>query len=142
VARARSGSADAALLVGTPKDLVEATAKHVINECGSALKPSQRFPTLLEQAFGVLGLSPANWQTFKERRAHLDASTEWERVVQAIDVLGRAINDLRNAQGTGHGRAELPTLTEPQSKIPAEAAALVASLLLLSLEQRSASGID
>ena len=97
VERARAGSADAALLVGTSKDLVEATAKHVLDICGTTATRSRQFPRLLEQAFDQLGLPPATWEDFNARRVRLDAATEWERLVQALHVVGRAINDLRNA---------------------------------------------
>lgn len=137
VERARAGSSDAALLVGTSKDLVEATAKHILTEGGHDAGPHRSFPKVLEEAFRSLGLAPANWQDSNARRALLNASTPWDRVVQALHVLGMEINSLRNAQGTGHGRATLPELTELQSRVTAEAAAVVASLLLLSLDDQA-----
>src|SRR5207249_1383180 len=55
--RARRGSTDAALLVGTGKDLLEATAAHVISERFGQYPTQADFPTLLGQAFTVLGLA-------------------------------------------------------------------------------------
>ena len=57
VRRARRGSEDAALLVGTGKDLLEATAAHVLSECFGQYPQQANFPTLLGQAFTALGLA-------------------------------------------------------------------------------------
>ena len=48
---------DAALLVGTGKDLLEATAAHVISELFGHYPHQANFPTLLGQAFTALGLA-------------------------------------------------------------------------------------
>ena len=57
VRRARRGSEDAALPVGTGKDLLEATAAHVISERFGHYPEQANFPTLLGQAFTALGLA-------------------------------------------------------------------------------------
>jgi hypothetical protein len=57
VRRAQRGSEDGALLVGTGKDLLEATAAHVISEKYGQYPQQAHFPTLLGQAFTVMGLS-------------------------------------------------------------------------------------
>lgn len=55
VRRAQRGSEDGALLVGTGKDLLEATAAHVITEKYGQYSQQANFPTLLGQAFTVFG---------------------------------------------------------------------------------------
>ncbi len=57
VRRARRGSQDAALLVGTGKDLLEATAAHIIQERFGHYSQQANLPTLLGQAFTALGLA-------------------------------------------------------------------------------------
>jgi hypothetical protein len=57
VRRAQRGSEDAALLVGTGKDLLEATAAHVIEECYGCYPQQANFPTLLGQAFLAAGFA-------------------------------------------------------------------------------------
>jgi hypothetical protein len=57
IRRARRGSEDAALLVGTGKDLLEATAAHVISERYGSYSSQSNFPTLLGLAFTMLGLA-------------------------------------------------------------------------------------
>lgn len=56
VRRARRGSEDAALLVGTGKDLVEATAAHVIQERFGQYPAHAHFGALLGQAFVAVGM--------------------------------------------------------------------------------------
>jgi hypothetical protein len=57
VRRARRGSEDAALLVGTGTDLLEATAAHVISERYGSYSDRANFPTLLGETFTVLNLA-------------------------------------------------------------------------------------
>ena len=57
VRRAKRGVEDAALLTGTSKDLLEATAAHVITEKFGTYPTTANFPTLLGQALVALGLS-------------------------------------------------------------------------------------
>lgn len=55
--RARRGAEDAALLSGTSKDLLEATAAHVITLKFGTYPQQVNFPALLGQAFVALGLA-------------------------------------------------------------------------------------
>lgn len=57
VRRARRGSEDAALLVGVGKDLLEATAAHVISMRFGQYPQQANFPTLLGQAFIAVGMA-------------------------------------------------------------------------------------
>src|SRR5205823_1699074 len=57
IKRALAGSEDDALVVGVAKDLLEATAAHVLVERYGTYSTSSNFPTLLGQAFTALGLA-------------------------------------------------------------------------------------
>jgi hypothetical protein len=57
VRRAKRGAADAALLTGTGKDLLEAVAAYVLQHRYGAYPATSNFPTLLGQAFVTLGLA-------------------------------------------------------------------------------------
>jgi hypothetical protein len=57
IERAKKGIEDAALVVGTSKDLMEAVAAHVLQELWGQNPTTANFPTLLGQAFTALGLS-------------------------------------------------------------------------------------
>jgi hypothetical protein len=57
VRRAKRGASDAALVTGTGKDLLEATAAHVLVERYGTYSAGDNFPTLLGQAFIALDLA-------------------------------------------------------------------------------------
>jgi hypothetical protein len=123
VRRARRGSEDAALLVGTGKDLVESTAAHVLNERYGQYSQQANFPTLLGQAFAVLGLAtpqvPAQ-----------SADPPQRRLERALYEAGCAVNALRNKQGTGHGRPWLPTVSDGEARAAVQLMGIVAGFLL------------
>ena len=121
--RARRGSSDAALLVGTGKDLLEATAAHVISERFGQYPTQADLPTLLGQAFTVLGLA-----TSQTPRQH--GEPPQRRLERALYDAGCAANALRNKQGTGHGRPWLPTVSDAEAHAALETIGVVSSFLL------------
>lgn len=123
VRRARRGSEDAALLVGTGKDLMEATAAHVISERFGHYPQQAHFPTLLGQAFTALGL--ATPQTPVQ-----PAEPPQCRLERALYEAGCAVNALRNKQGTGHGRPWLPTVSDVEARTSVQLIGIVAGFLL------------
>lgn len=127
VRRARKGVTDAALVTGTGKDLLEATAKHVLLEVWGTC-PETTFPGLLGQAFVAVGLTtPQNaLQKGEPPEKALD---------RALFDAACAINRLRNKEGTGHGRPWLPAITETQSREATELMGIIAERLLRALEQ-------
>lgn len=124
VRRAKRGADDAALLAGTSKDLVEATAKHVLAERYGQVGAVQNFPTLLGQAFVAVGLA----HEFRTgNRPH-------QRVEAALYELACAVNQLRNREGTGHGRPFVPQVTKRQARTATESMGIVAEVLLDALD--------
>lgn len=126
ISRAKRGVDDAALVTGTGKDLLEATAKHVLVEQFGRVSNAGSFPTLLGQAFTMLGLAH-QWTGGEPAHARVEA---------ALYELGCAVNMLRNKQGTGHGRPFLPTVTDIQARAAIESMGIVAELLLDTLAAR------
>jgi hypothetical protein len=123
VRRARRGSEDAALMVGTAKDLLEATAAHVIRERYGAYPQQANLPTLLGQAFVALDL-----MTPMQPPSALDSPQH--RLQRALYEAGCAVNALRNKEGTGHGRPWLPTVTDVEARAAVQLIGIVASFLL------------
>ena len=121
--RARRGSSDAALLVGTGKDLLEATAAHVISERFGQYPTQADVPTLLGQAFTVLGLATS-------QTPHQQGEPPQRRLERALYDAGCAANALRNKQGTGHGRPWLPTVSDTEAHAAVETIGVVSSFLL------------
>lgn len=129
VRRARRGSEDAALLVGTGKDLLEATAAHVIATVYGSYSSQSNFPTLLGQAFTALDLSTSQTPQVSGDPPH-------RRLERAMFEAGCAVNALRNRQGTGHGRPWLPTVSEVQARASIQLVGIVSSFLLGALKAR------
>jgi len=129
IRRAQRGAEDAALLAGTGKDLVEATAAHVLRELWGNENPPHNFPTLLGQAFAALGLkTPADKPAEGEPAQH--------RLHRALYEAACAINTLRNKEGTGHGRPWLPNVTAEEARHLVRVMGTVAELMLRTLEQK------
>jgi Abortive infection C-terminus len=121
--RAQQGAHDAALVVGTSKDLLEATAIHVLLDQGVTYEPSKlKFPDLLSAAFLALHMAiPA---------ASPSAPTAQQRLEMAMFEAGCAINTLRNKQGTGHGRPFLPTVTDQEATTAVQQMGVIAADML------------
>ncbi|MGO9122266.1 MAG: abortive infection family protein [Desulfomonilaceae bacterium] len=124
IRRAKIGANDAALVTGTGKDLLEAVAAHILQERYGRYSSASNFPTLLGQVFVHLGLA-----TPHDPRQPGEAPNR--RVERALYELACGINQLRNKQGTGHGRPWLPTVTDAEAKMAIEAMGVIAERLLL-----------
>lgn len=128
--RAKRGSEDAALLSGTGKDLVEATAKHIIQTKFGSHPPNANFPTLMGQAYAALHM--ATPETPKEPNE--PAIKEYER---AIFNMATAINRVRNKEGTGHGKLCISALSDVESHSVIESVGVVTEFLLNRLNASS-----
>jgi len=125
--RAKKGSEDAALLSGTGKDLVEATAKHIIQTKFGSHPTNANFPTLMGQAYAALNMATPETPREKDEAAVRD----YERAVFHMAV---AINRVRNEEGTGHGRLCLSALSAEESRSIIESVGVVAEFLLSRLD--------
>jgi len=127
ISRAQRGIRDAALVTGTGKDLLEAVASHVLQEHYGSYSVKENFPTLLGQAFVTAGLA-----TSQDKPNSGEPSQK--RVDRAMFELGLAINQLRNKEGTGHGRPWLSSVSETEARIAVELMGIIAERLLLAAE--------
>jgi hypothetical protein len=118
VRRAQAGVTDAVLVTDTAKDLVEATAAHVLTEVfgGFAEVP---FPTLLGQAFAAVQLS-ASMKPVESAREQLD-----RRLYEAAC----SVNRLRNREA-GHGKPFLSSVTDSEARAAATIMGAVSARLL------------
>ena len=129
VRRARRGSQDAALLVGTGKDLLEATAAHVIQSRFGSYPTQANFPTLLGQAFTVLGLAtPQLPMAAKE--------PPQRRLERALYEAGCAVNALRNKEGAGHGRPWAAAVSDAEARASIQLIGIVASFMLAAYKDK------
>ncbi|HET6633070.1 MAG TPA: abortive infection family protein [Rhodanobacteraceae bacterium] len=125
--RARHGSLDSPLLAGTAKDLLEATAAHVLVQKWGMYPSTSNFPTLLGQAFTALGLATPTDPVVAGEPIH-------KRMERAAYELGCALNALRNKEGTGHGRPWISSVTPSQARFSIESMGNIASLMLDALK--------
>jgi hypothetical protein len=123
IRRAKRGVHDAALVTGTGKDLLEAVAAHVIQQRTGAYPTTTNFPTLLGQTFVMLGMA-----TPHDRPANGEPPIK--RIERAMYELACGVNQLRNKEGTGHGRPWQSTLTDGQARMAVEAMGLVSERIL------------
>lgn len=127
VRRARRGSADAALVVGTSKDLLEATAAHVLQELWGSYPNTVNFPTLLGQAFTALG--------FKTPQDSAEPGEPMQKQLEReMYNLACVINRLRNKEGTGRGRPWLSSVDDDVAKSAVEFMAIISDRLLTALK--------
>ncbi|HTV56663.1 MAG TPA: abortive infection family protein [Terriglobia bacterium] len=130
VRRAKRGADDAALVTGTGKDLLEATAAHILMERWGSYSSNSNFPTLLGQAFVALDLAtPAE--------SPQPGEPAQKRLERAMYELGCAINTLRNKEGTGHGRPWLPSVTDTEARAAIEFMGAIAERLLAAHKERT-----
>jgi len=121
--RAKKGAEDAALLSGTSKDLLEATAAHVITVKFGAYPQQANFPALLGQAFVALGLAtPEDPPLSTEAPCRM-----MERGMYQVAV---GVNRLRNKEGTGHGRPWSTGITKAEAEAAVELAGVISGYML------------
>ena len=131
IERAKKGIEDGALVVGTSKDLMEAVAAHVLQELYGQYPTTANFPTLLGQAFVALGMTTPEQksQPGEHQRARLE---------RAMYETACAVNNLRNKQGSGHGRPWLPNLKDSEVSAAIEFIGVLSALMLDNLEKKKA----
>ena len=121
--RAQKGSEDAALVSGTGKDLLEATAAHILTVKYGAYPQQANFPALLGQAFITLGLATPEDNPDSSEAPH-------RALERGMYHSAAGVNRLRNKGGTGHGRPWVSGISEPEAKAAIEMTGVIAGYLL------------
>ena len=91
------------------------------------------FPTLLGQAFQALNLATP------ENRVKKGEPTK-RGVDRAVYALACRVGQLRNKQGTGHGRSWMPRITDAEAGIAMERMRAIAECLLARHSEESGNG--
>ncbi len=129
LARLRRVSDDPALLLGTAKEMLESTAKYVLDVFTVPYSPSSDFEQLWFHARDRLGLHP------KDIDVSQPGGEQVREILQASWSIARMTNELRNVEGTGHGRT-LPTgMTSETALLVVREACSVAQMVLSSLDR-------
>jgi hypothetical protein len=127
--RAQKGAEDAALIAGTGKDLMEATAAHVLETLQGGYPSGANFQALLGMAFVALDMAVPEMP----EQPGEPAIKSMER---GLFLSSLGVNRVRNKQGSGHGRPWLPTLADEEAKAAIEVVGTVSAYLLSKLAKR------
>ncbi|WP_144481471.1 abortive infection family protein [Cytobacillus oceanisediminis] len=124
ITRAKKGVEDAALLAGTGKDLLEAVCGFILTKLWGHYPTTSNFPTLLGQTFTSLNL------VYDKSKIDPSSRRSQQRFEASLYELGCSLNNLRNKEGTGHGRPFLTTITDSEAKSAIESMGMIAAFLM------------
>lgn len=128
--RLRGSGADPALSIGTAKELLESVAKFVLEELGMPTNGMKNFNQLFYVARERLGILPQ----------HVDKNVPGYEHIRAIHQsswdIAANVNELRNLQGTGHGRTLPSGVSEELAMLVVREACSVAEYMLRLLDSK------
>jgi hypothetical protein len=102
---------DPAGVVGAVKELIESTAKTVLDDLEIAYASDESVPGLISKTQTALGLAAAGVD------GNLDTSAAVRRVLGGLSSIANGITELRNAEGGGHGRSRGTNLTARHARL-------------------------
>ena len=123
--RLRRSQDDPAAVIGAAKELIESTAKVILNELNKTVEPKAKFNVLVKQVQAALGLDPSTV-------SGVDGEQSTKRILGGASSIAFGLNELRNAgHGTGHGPATARVGLHPRhARLAVNAAALWCELIL------------
>jgi len=129
LARLRNAQDDPALMIGTAKDLLEAVGKFALEEYLTPARKNADFGEIITLARERLEIKPS------QADSSVEAFEAIRRIHQSAWQIAESLNDLRNLQGTGHGRT-LPTgISTEMARLVIREACLVADYMLTLLDK-------
>ncbi len=99
--------------VGAAKDLAEAACKLAIERAGGTAPRNADLPVLFKQTLGLTGIEKADGD-----------------VGRSLAATVQRLGELRNAVGSGHGRASQPNVTARCARLAAAAACSITAFVL------------
>jgi hypothetical protein len=100
---------DPELAIGSAKELIESTAKLVLDERGVTYNKGDDVVALIHRSQESIGLSPA-----KAPSAGLDDGNSIKRILGGASSVAIGVAELRNQYGTGHGSGTVRTGLGPR----------------------------
>jgi hypothetical protein len=130
IARLRRNTDDPGVLIGSTKDLLEATAKFILTELSVPFSEKMSFDELWHHVRDRLGILPV------QIAQDVPGAKCIKTIVQSAWTIVEQVNVLRGLQGSGHGRT-LPTgVTPEQALLVVREACSVAEFALASLDRQ------
>ena len=116
-------------MLGTAKEMLESTAKYVLEAFSVPYSPAMGFDELWFHTRDRLGLHP--------RDVDVDApgGEEVREILQASWSIARMSNVLRNREGTGHGRTLATGVSAEVAQLIVREACSVVQLVLTTLDR-------
>jgi hypothetical protein len=111
-------------IIGASKDLIEAVAKVVLDAMGGSYGSDTPLPKLAAMAMRALDIDPSR--------------PALQRLAGSLISVAGSIAELRNSDGTGHGRSAPSTVGGPEAEFVRAAAAAWCGWQLAIAEQRLA----
>jgi hypothetical protein len=118
------------LLAGTSKDLLEATAAHILVERNGTYPQGANFEGLLGMAFVAVGLATPQHPIQPSESPQCKAE-------RAMFSLACGVNAMRNKLGTGHGRPWLTNITDIEARAAIQFMGTIAEWLLHAHARKS-----
>ena len=106
---------DPAGVVGAVKELIESTAKTVLEHLGETLTGQEDLPHLISKAQEELGLAVSKVDE------GLDSAAPVKKILGGLKGIAIGITELRNAEGSGHGRTRRTNLTPRHARLAVNA---------------------
>jgi Abortive infection C-terminus len=130
----RTAQFDPPLTIGTAKELVESTAKTVLQERGLEVEDKDDLPALVRQAQEALGLHPS------VARPGPDGTDAVKRILGGLTNIATGLGELRNrGYGTGHGpKGQRVGLRPRHARLAVNAAMTWCSVMLDTLADAEA----
>ncbi len=127
--RLRESTDDPALLIGTSKELLESTAKYVLEAFSVPYKTNVSFDELWHHTRDRLGLLPTQVDMTAA------GAIEVREILQSSWTIVKTTNSIRNQEGTGHGRT-LPTgMTSEMALLVVRESCSIAEMVLSTLDR-------
>lgn len=114
---------DAALAVGSTKELLEAVFKEVLGLHGASIG-DEDMPKLLKRTQVALGLDP------RDVDDTVPGANSLRRLLGSLGQIVVAVTELRNLCGTGHGRTRAPGLDPASVRLVVGAGTTLAAYLM------------
>jgi len=106
---------DAAGVVGGVKELIESTAKTVLEHLDIPFAEADDIPSLVTKTQNALGLGVSSVDD------SLDSSASVKKILGGLKGIAIGITELRNAEGSGHGRTRASNLTARHARLAVNA---------------------
>ena len=129
LSRLRRASDDPALLLGTAKEMLESTAKYVAEAFSVPIRSTMSFDELWHLARDRLKLLPEQVEMSEP------GAKEVRTILQSSWTIVRMTNQIRNDEGTGHGRTLPTAVTQQIAMMVVREACSVAELVLSELDR-------